>query len=233
MLNGITSGSSGQSGAVVLNADGSAIRLVKWGTAAFAPDGRTAVYSVPGGGLCLVGADGSAPQLLAWDMAEPMDGPPAWSPDGTTIAWLDFVEDSPVYGHHAYGLSFIGADGTGLRQLALHLEGIEEGGHALSWSPDGTRLVFWLPIPAPPPGNEIPVGYLGVGGEIWLVNADGSELHRVTTGAEDRWPAWSPSGDRIAFVHDGRLYTMASDGSDQVPVGDIEVDGSIAWNPAH
>lgn len=47
----------------------------------------------------------------------------AWSPDGSQIAFIDFTEDSPLYGHHAYGLSFVNPDGTDLREEVVHLPG--------------------------------------------------------------------------------------------------------------
>jgi hypothetical protein len=81
----------GQPAPIVLDSDGSARRLTDWGWGAFSPDGSTVVYSVPGGGLCLVGSDGSAPQVLAFDMGEQLDRSPACSPDVSLVAWLDFV----------------------------------------------------------------------------------------------------------------------------------------------
>jgi Tol biopolymer transport system component len=202
----------GQPAPVVLDSDGSALRLTDWGWGAFSPDGTTVVYSVPGGGLCLVGSDGSAPQLLAFDMAEPLDGGPAWSPDGSIIAWLDFVEDSPAYGHHAFGLSFIKPDGSGLRQLALRLPGEGDLAAGLGWSPDGARLAY------------------SVAGQIHVVNGDATGSRQITTD-EGLWPTWSPDGSRIAFVRSNLLYTMRPDGTDVRLVPGANPDGSIAWNP--
>jgi Tol biopolymer transport system component len=202
----------GQPAPIVLDSDGSAIRLTDWGWGAFSPDGSTVVYSVPGGGLCLVGSDGSAPQLLAFDLAEPLDGGPAWSPDGSLIAWLDFVEDSPAYGHHAFGLSFIKPDGSGLRQLVLRLPGEGDLAAGLAWSPDGARLAY------------------SVAGQIHIVNGDGTEPRQITKD-EGQWPTWSPDGSRIAFVRSNLLYTMRPDGTDVRLVPGANPDGSIAWNP--
>ena len=202
----------GQPAPIVLDSDGSARRLTDWGWGAFSSDGNTVVYSVPGGGLCLIGSDGSAPQLLAFDMAEPLDSGPAWSPDGSLIAWLDFVEDSPAYGHHAFGLSFIKPDGSGLRQLALRLSGEGDQAVGLSWSPDGTRLAY----------SDL--------GQIFVVNSNAAGPRQVTTEG-GLWPTWSPDGSRIAFVRARLLYTMRPDGTDIRLVPGANADGSIAWNP--
>jgi hypothetical protein len=214
LLVGVAAGSPASFPAsIVLGSDRSAIQLTGWGLGSFSPDGNTVVYSVPGSGLCLVGSDGSARQALAFDMAEPLDGGPAWSPNGSLIAWLDFVEDSPVYGHHAFGLSFIKPDGSGLRQLALRLPGEGDGTAGLTWSPDGAKLAFWSRY------------------QIYVVDADGSGLRQITTDGDNRWPSWSPDGSRLAFVHEGKLYTMRPDGGDMRAVPGVGPDGSIAWNP--
>jgi WD40-like Beta Propeller Repeat len=203
----------------VLSSDGSIVRLTDWGTGSFAPDGKTIVYSVPGGGLCRASADGSSSELLAFDMAEPLDGPPAWSPDGSVIAFMDFVENSPVYGHHAYGVSFINPDGSNFMQLEVHF-GVPEGGGGLNWSSNGKSLAFWLPK-----------GAEGTSGQIYVLDVASLQTEQITRDGDNRWPTWSPDGSRIAFVRDGALVTSKPDGSDVVSVPGIAPDGSIAWNP--
>jgi len=74
-------------------------------------------------------------------------------------------------------------------------------------------------------------------GDVWVMNADGSDRTRLTTDpAPDFDPAWSPDGRRIAFrTHrDGNeeVYVMNADGSGQrnasrSPGGDY----SPAWSP--
>jgi hypothetical protein len=202
----------------VLNTDGSLVQL-DGGVGSYSPDGKTIVYANPGLGLCRASTDGTSSALVVFDRSEPMDGPPAWSPDGSVIAFMDFVEDSPVYGHHAYGMSFIDADGTNLRQLVL-LFGIETGGGGLNWSPDGKSLAYWLPTGS---GRKV--------GQIYIMDAATRQSTQVTTDGDNRWPTWSPDGSRIAFVRDGELVTSKPDGSDVVAIPGITPDGSIAWNP--
>ena len=56
--------------------------------------------------------------------------------------------------------------------------------------------------------------------EIYVINADGSGLQRLTSNDDkDTCPAWSPDGTMIAFVSDRdrnhEIYVMRADGSDQ------------------
>jgi hypothetical protein len=46
------------------------------------------------------------------------------------------------------------------------------------------------------------------------MNADGTDVTRITTGTPDSDPAWSPNGLRIAFVRGGNVNTVKADGSD-------------------
>jgi len=78
---------------------------------------------------------------------------------------------------------------------------------APAWSPDGARIAFSV--------------IRGTSPQLWIVNADGSDLHRVP-GASGFRPAWSPDGQRLAFSVDARdeqdcpfrdLYTVNADGS--------------------
>jgi Tol biopolymer transport system component len=73
--------------------------------------------------------------------------------------------------------------GKGRRLLA-------RGGEQPAWSPDRRRIAF--------AGG----GITGKSG-IWVMNADGSAKHRLTTLAGDGDPTWSPEGRRIAYRRSG------------------------------
>ena len=70
----------------------------------------------------------------------------------------------------------INVDGTGLKRIT---DGID-----LAWSPDGKRIAFSR--------LRDPRG-------IYVVNADGSNEHRVFDWTMARWSSWSPDGSQILF----------------------------------
>ncbi len=72
-----------------------------------------------------------------------------------------------------------------VRRIRIPLNGLTTP----AWSPDGRQIVF--------------TGYDGGLSDLFVVNADGSDLHRLTNDKDaDLQPAWSPDGKSIAFVTD-------------------------------
>ena len=128
-------------------------------------------------------------------------------------------------------------DGTGLRPLTDALGYDAEG----SFSPDGTKIVFCSLRNAYPAGKlspedrkrlETDPAYFG---DIYLMNADGSDQHRLTdTPGYDGGPFFSPDGQRIIwrrFDEKGTtadVYTMKLDGSDVRRLTDF---GAMSWAP--
>ncbi len=103
----------------------------------------------------------------------------------------------------------------------------------LSWSPDGTQIVFRTSRGAYASDPQ------GIGTEgIFVINADGSSERQLwppdaqTPGG--LFPDWSPAGDRIAFSGvntSGRetVYTIRPDGSGLVDLG--MMGEGIEWSP--
>ena len=72
-----------------------------------------------------------------------------------------------------------------VRRIRIPLNGLTTP----SWSPDGKQLAF--------------TGYDGGISDLFVVNADGSNLHRLTNDKyADLQPSWSPDGKTVAFATD-------------------------------
>jgi hypothetical protein len=140
---------------------------------------------------------------------------PAWSPDGTKLAFDVQVEsDTEIYTATVYGSN--GSDLTQLTNTA--------GWNFLpAWSPDGTRIAY---VHASEDNHD-----------IWLMNADGSDAVRLTHDpALDLNPAWSPDGTRLAFdsnrTGSPEIYVMNVDGTHVSRLTNTPgFDASPAWSP--
>jgi PKD repeat protein len=158
-------------------------------------------------------ADGSGQTRLTANAA--WDGTPAWSPDGTRIAFAsDRDGDSDIY--------LMNADGTAQTSLIAAAEWGSEIEPA--WSPDGSRIAFT----SDRDGNA----------EVYVMNADGTgQTRRTASPGADGAPAWSPDGSRIAFESDRDdnvdIHVMNADGSGRVRLTtDAAYDGTPAWHGA-
>jgi len=203
---------------VVIDGDGSRATIVRhqrgFLQGSFSPDGSTVAYLAGDGSLDAVAADGTGKPSV---IAPPAVGgyyEPAWSPDGKQIAFISMGKPATI--------SAVSPDGTG-RHVIVRLRGRVGEPGPLVWSPDGSMLAFAQNPSCCDTGQTA----------IWTVNADGSDLHRITPSDGSWGPTWSPDGQRIAFVRGAHVFTVARDGSDPQRVAAGPVYGYfIAWNPA-
>jgi hypothetical protein len=182
----------------------------------WSPDGRIAFVRAfeDATALVVVNADGGAERELlrvkSGGDAFNFLYEPAWSPDGTRIAYTITSLDRRRYFRPALYVMDVQ---TGVSRLLAH------DASAAAWSPDSTRIAFASVRDRNGKRCYEQCTYMG---ELYLMDADGSDPVRLTRNrGDDRSPAWAPDGQRIAFTSDRNLlqpggqeiYTVAPDGS--------------------
>lgn len=126
--------------------------------------------------LWVADADGEGAQS-ALNSAEPIISP-AWSPDGSQLAYVSFESRKPVV--YVHNLS------NNKRRLIANFKGSNS---APAWSPDGKTLALTLSRDG--------------GSQLFLISSAGGEPRRlIQSGSIDTEPVFSPDGQRIYFVSD-------------------------------
>jgi dipeptidyl aminopeptidase/acylaminoacyl peptidase len=108
---------------------------------------------------------------------------------------IAFIDTVGGYDH----LSLMRSDGSGVTDLDPGFAGFDDNP---SWSPDGKRIAFDR-------GTS-----KGSGHEIWLIDATGANLTKLTTESNDAVdPSWAPDGTRLVYQVGSKIVTIATDGS--------------------
>ena len=156
--------------------------------------------------LHIADADGQNAQA-ALKSREPIISP-AWSPDGSRLAYVSFENKKPVV--YVHSLS------SGQRIVVANFKGSNS---APAWSPDGRKLAVVLSKEG--------------GSQIFTVNADGSGVQRLTTSSGiNTEPYFAPDGQSIYFTSDRggspQIYRTSVSGGDAQR---ISFDGSYNVSP--
>jgi hypothetical protein len=141
---------------------------------------------------------------------------------------IAYVADTIVNGKAERWIALIKPDGSGARKLVV--------GESPAWSPNGTGLAFST---ASCNGFDDYYGYACVGG-IVMIDPETLNMHDLGAGATSGVkPAWSPTGDVIAFTRCceyadvKRLYLTRVDGSstEHLDIADVFNVRDPAWSP--
>ena len=226
-----TSDRGGNEDVYVMSADGTGVRQLTNSPGAdsdpaWSPDGRRIAFTSDRDGdqeVYVMNADGSgetdltnSPLITASTAPGARtfgnDSQPAWSPDGTRIA---FTSDRDL-NDEIYAMN---ADGTGQVDLTSAPDAEDE---APSFSPDGKTIAFQS-------------SQRDAGDGIYVMNADGTGVRSYADAdVADEEPDFSPDGARIVYsgpfgVDGDGIYAMDADGTGATlvstsPLGDSSPD---------
>ena len=164
------------------------------------------------------------------------DFSPSWSPNGKRIAFMS-DRDGHVHAKHGwstYEIYVMDADGGNQQNITND----PNDDRNPSWSPDGKRIVFTSERDGRV--REFVPTY-----EIYVMDVNGNNPQNLTNDRnDDRHPAWSPDGKRIAFssTRDGHfknkfgitdeIYVMDADGQNEQRLTDNRNnDWDPVWSP--
>jgi Tol biopolymer transport system component len=211
--------------------------------AAGAPDGRTVPLRHLDGGLLYAGQTAVSPNgtwiaFVTYDGVGPGwaltvrpvgGGPetvlahttpiasPAWSPDGTTLAYTSYVTVGTTFPYAVYVISATGGPSTEIARFT----GASSSCIKPRWSPDGREIVF------------------STSAGLQSYTFSDATVHTLYAASTNNWicdAAWSPDNSRIAFALEGpsgHVMTLPhSPGATAVPVAPLLAgDGQVAWSP--
>ena len=117
--------------------------------------------------------DGFGGQAVTTDSA--IVAKPAWVPGRMALYYTSYAKSNPDIFYHSLT--------TGQRRIIAGYSGLNT---SAAVSPDGSKVAMILSKSGSP--------------NVWVCNADGTGLKRITTGIEDSSPCWSPDGNWICFA---------------------------------
>jgi TolB protein len=176
--------------------------------------GRLHMYIGPvcsGQQLFTVNLDGSGLKELTHSETN-FNARPAWSPDGSTIAYMSGPSQDEA---RKADIFLMQVDGS--NQRALTHGGAKEVNGDPAWSPEGNEIAFC--------SNR------GGSYELYIMNRVGANLRQLTHGTPDgvRHPSWSPDGRQIVFATaTGRAWPIRIVNANGT---NLRVLTSVGWHP--
>ncbi len=184
---------------------------------AWSPDGSRILYAVSKlvpyttdtaeTYLNVVATDGANPKELA-ELGSANFG---WSPDGQTVAFTCKADKKT-------DICTVKTDGSGLVNLTQD----KAADTFLQWSPDGKKILF----ASNREGSRVSLFVIDAGG--------GAPEALIDKGEKVSFGAWSPSGDRIAYVYNYHtdIFTIQPDGGGDTQLTDLTAsDVCPVWSP--
>jgi Tol biopolymer transport system component len=168
--------------------------------------------------IWVMNADGSGLTQLTNTASGVRDTQPAWSPDGTQIAFLSEGRTGDINSNiYVMDTNPATDDAINLTPNDTTTNPVYQWNDVdPSWSPDGTQITY----------STIQ--------DVWKMNANGTGKTNLTINSGGgQNPAWSPDGNSITYVRSGDIYVMdAEDGGNKTPVDttprqDVKPD----WQP--
>ena len=204
---------------------------------AISPNGESVVFSVgasaqkcehPEATLWL-SRDGAAAEAFSSGLAH--DHSPAWSPDGTRIAFLSDRAERGKYKLYVVRLS--GGEARPLGELTGELD-------HLHWAPDGKSIAVLRVDPETPEekkrkedrNDAVVVDADPKLSRVWIVDAESGKARQLTFGTRQIWSyGWSRDGSRVAITTTDQPNIDAACGPGDLAT--LPASGGIATRVAH
>lgn len=196
---------TGEDGRPAWSPTGRAVAVVRWSLAGCKRPRRDCarIWAVT------LESDGARPLTPTTHRSED----PAWSPDGTEIAFDRWRDDANPYAEGT-DIYVMLSNGSGEKRLTHRADNTDP-----EWSPDGKEIAFTSDLA----GNF----------DIYVMDVDGRHVRRLTRSSlPEMSPAWSPDGREIAYEAPAGVFVMKADGTHgRLVTGALPGASEPSWSP--